>query len=144
MVELAAGGDQTCARDAAGVVRCWGRGVADAVIRPTIVTDLTATALAVGRAHACAIRGDGTAVCWGANDSGQRGDGSTSAAPAPTVPTVVVGLDRALQLAAGGAHTCAVRIDGAVLCWGADTSRQLGDGRRTDLPRPEPVTLSCP
>jgi alpha-tubulin suppressor-like RCC1 family protein len=33
-----------------------------------------------------------------------------------------------VSVAAGGAHTCAIKKDGSLWCWGANTSGQLGDG----------------
>lgn len=82
------------------------------------VTGLTdATAIAVGSAFACAIRGDKSVVCWGSGASGQlgdgrSGDGTTSPAPAP-----VPGLANVTALDAGSAAVCAV-ASGSVYCWG--------------------------
>ena len=55
-------------------------------------------------------------LCWGANDAGQLGDGTTQgrARPAP-----VPGLADVVQIAAGAAHTCARLGDGTVRCWGS-------------------------
>jgi alpha-tubulin suppressor-like RCC1 family protein len=44
----------------------------------------------------------------------------------------VAGVANAIDLAAGGSHTCAVQADGAVLCWGGGENGQLGDGSRSD------------
>jgi alpha-tubulin suppressor-like RCC1 family protein len=43
------------------------------------------TEVAAGFAHACARTSDGKLHCWGANDSGQLGDGSTTDRPTPVV-----------------------------------------------------------
>ena len=44
---------------------------------PVAVSGLTtATRVATGAEHACALLGDSTVRCWGAGDSGQRGDGT--------------------------------------------------------------------
>jgi alpha-tubulin suppressor-like RCC1 family protein len=82
--------------------------------------------------HTCAI-GSGGLVCWGANGSGQLGDGSTSQSSSPRP---VSGIATASALAAGERHTCAVGPGGAV-CWGANGSGQLGDGStaQSSLPR---------
>jgi alpha-tubulin suppressor-like RCC1 family protein len=40
------------------------------------------------------------------------------------------------QVSAGALHTCALRTDGAVLCWGDNTVGQLGDGSRTGKTAP--------
>jgi alpha-tubulin suppressor-like RCC1 family protein len=83
--------------------------------------------VAAGLAHTCAVTADLSLVCWGANDAGQLGNGTTAASPT-TTPTPVAGLAGVASVAAGGAHTCARLVDGTVSCWGADTSGQLGDG----------------
>jgi alpha-tubulin suppressor-like RCC1 family protein len=87
------------------------------------------SALALGDAHGCALRADGTAVCWGKNDHGQLGNGSTADAAAAT--EVLDGNGAPLgglsALVAGAAHTCALQ-NGALLCWGDDSSGQLGRG----------------
>ena len=56
---------------------------------------------------------------------GQLGDGTTTDR---TAPTPVLALGRAVALAVGGNHGCALREDGVVLCWGENLEGQLGDG----------------
>jgi len=78
-------------------------------------------AITSGEAHACAIRGDGTAhiVCWGFNHFKQSD-------PVPVTPAV--------QLGAGDYHTCAAEKSGALRCWGwnnmgqAEVPASLGPG----------------
>lgn len=83
-------------------------------LRRTLATD--AVAIAVGAAHACAARRDGSAICAGANGAGQLGDGTTTSRAAPVG---VRGLRRAVSLSAGDTHTCARDAAGGVWCWGA-------------------------
>ena len=45
-----------------------------------------------------------------------------------------------VAIAAGAQHTCAVRLGGQVLCWGQNSSGQLGEGTMSSLPEPVPVT----
>ncbi|WP_419916854.1 RCC1 domain-containing protein [Candidatus Poriferisodalis sp.] len=74
---------------------------------PTEATEegtVTYTALSSGFEHSCALRSDGTAVCWGSNVEGK-------ASPPEGTFTAV---------SAGGHHTCALRSDGTVACWGSD------------------------
>lgn len=97
-----------------------------------------AVAVSVGGEHSCALRATEAVVCWGANASGQLGDGSRTASGAP----VVVGVPRADAIASGGDHTCALR-SGGVYCWGRNDLGQVGDGTREDRLEPNPVpTLS--
>ena len=44
----------------------------------------------------------------------------------------VLNLGSVVQIAAGGAHTCALKVNGAVFCWGANGSGQVGDGTTVD------------
>lgn len=90
--------------------------------------------LAAGGSHTCALRSSGTVLCWGSNRVGQLGDGTMG--PLRTDPRVVVGLSDVVSIAAGEDHTCAVRRDGAVLCWGLGSHGELGDGRRLDRATP--------
>ena len=89
-----------------------------------------ASAVAAGGEFGCALVDDGRVRCWGANDRGQLGDGSTIFRP---VPGDVVGLPsapaRAVALATGWAHACAVVAPGGqVWCWGDNTTGELGPG----------------
>jgi alpha-tubulin suppressor-like RCC1 family protein len=54
-------------------------------------------------------------------------------------PTPVAGVDGALAVVAGGAHTCAIAADRRVLCWGANEHGQLGDGGTADRGTPVAV-----
>jgi alpha-tubulin suppressor-like RCC1 family protein len=91
-----------------------------------------------GGSHSCAVKGDGTVLCWGANAFGQLGDATTEPR---LVPTPVMLLSDAVELTAGNNHTCARREGGAVACWGRNNVGQLGDGMMpmTDRLTPVPV-----
>jgi hypothetical protein len=89
------------------------------------------TALALGDAHGCALRSDGSVVCWGANDHGQLGNGSSGSAAAAAVAVVDdhgTPIGGITAIAAGANHTCALRGDKTVVCWGDDGAGQLGRG----------------
>lgn len=101
-------------------------------------TSACAVQLTVQNTHVCALRGDGTVVCWGNNDHGQLGDGTTTTR---NVPVAVVGLGPVTRLANNaGAFTCALMQDTTVKCWGANDSGQLGDGTATDHHAPTSVS----
>src|SRR6185503_18046973 len=90
--------------------------------------------LTMGRSHACAIDVDGQLYCWGANDVGQIGDGTTSfAIPRPTR----VGLTTT-AVAAAGSMTCALAA-GVAYCWGDNAQGQLGQPVGGQLSTPTPV-----
>lgn len=138
VVGIAAGEAHTCALLANGTARCWGLnssgqlGNGTTSNSPTSVTvsGLTnaigiATGGGLGNSHTCALLADGTARCWGANSSGQIGDGTTAGR---LTPVPVSGLTNAVSIAAGEFHTCALVAVGVPFCWGFNSSGQLGNG----------------
>jgi alpha-tubulin suppressor-like RCC1 family protein len=144
-----------CALREDGTVSCWGRnddgqlgdGTLDATRVPVPVLGLVdVAALAVGDGHGCALLADATVACWGRNDRGQLGSGDLlgpepgGTGPCSTLPVPVIGLFDASALAAGPAHTCALRLDGTVWCWGENDQGQLGDGTTTAHALPVEVT----
>ncbi|MDB4932725.1 MAG: repeat domain protein [Myxococcaceae bacterium] len=83
--------------------------------------------LAPGRgAHLCATLPDRTARCWGPNPYGQVGDGTATERggrdPAPTDP----GLGPVQSIVRGYYHTCAIREDRTLWCWGLNAQEQTG------------------
>ncbi len=99
-------------------------------------TDRTAVAITAGHSHTCAILDDGSVSCWGRNNYGQLGDGTTTDRNTPT-QTSSLGTDRtAVAITAGHSHTCAILDDGSVSCWGRNTYGGLGDGTNTDRNTP--------
>jgi alpha-tubulin suppressor-like RCC1 family protein len=145
-VALAAGERHACAVRKGGQVVCWGAddtgqlgdgGGADR-LQPVVVAGVAgATAVAAGAGFSCALLAGRTAVCWGDDGDGEIGDGTTAAAPRGATP--VLGLSGAVSLSAHWQHACAIRDDGALLCWGNNASGQLGDGTLTV--RTQPVVV---
>jgi alpha-tubulin suppressor-like RCC1 family protein len=109
-------------------VRCWGFNdhgqLGDGVgsdepqsVAPVTVVGLhDAVQISVGARHACALRANHYAVCWGDNTFGQIG---YPIGPDALVPLPVLGLGQARYVSAGYGHTCAIAMDRSVLCWGA-------------------------
>jgi alpha-tubulin suppressor-like RCC1 family protein len=94
--------------------------------------------VAVGLLHACALKGDGSLWCWGANGSGELGDGTFDDKAAPLSVTALG--SEVVQVTVGSSYTCALRRDATVWCWGKNGSGQLGNGLATDSSTPTPVT----
>ena len=64
-----------------------------------------------------ALRNNGTVSCWGSNEFGQIGDGSTNVR---LTPVAVDGLDGVSEVSLGEVHSCALRNNGTVSCWGCN------------------------
>ena len=152
---VAAGATHACALTAEGSAYCWGdnvfgqlgNGVGGAGANqsiPTAVTmptGVTFTSIAAGGRHTCALTAAGAGYCWGRNNFGQLGNGSTAevvSIPTPvTMPTGVT----FTTITAGSAHTCALTAADAGYCWGSNNSGQLGNGTVTNGLIPTPVTM---
>jgi alpha-tubulin suppressor-like RCC1 family protein len=148
--EVAAGYYHTCALLSGNVVKCWGSNgygqLADATTKDrhsaTRASGISGTieSLSAGANHTCALIVGGTVECWGWNDYGQLGNGTTAESQPPQH---VSGLSGVVSVEAGGLHTCALLSGGAVKCWGDNRNGQLGNGSKTNSAVPvEVVGLS--
>ncbi len=143
---LALGADQSCAV-VMGAAKCWGGnangqlgdGTVAGRAMPVDVAGLASGVLAIaaGDGSTCALTTSGGVKCWGANDYGQLGDGTTSAHRTPAdVSELGSGVT---GVTAGSAFACALTGAGATRCWGLNDSGQLGDGTTTDRRTPVDV-----
>ncbi len=103
----------------------------------TMTPSTLVSRVSAGHAHACAVT-DGSVRCWGANDEGQLGIGSTQP---QTRPVAIASERKFTSVSAGDAHTCALTDANEVYCWGANERGQLGLGTRTASARPALVAL---
>jgi len=155
VVEVAGSRSNTCALLADGNVRCFGGNdswQSGQLIQTTILPALaiavppSASALARGNlgAHHCLLDTDGGVWCWGENHDGQLGDGSFESNPTPQRVLQNGGgsnhLEDVATVARGWHHTCAVRRNGTMACWGRGWTGALGNGstatetQATDVP----------
>ena len=90
-----------------------------------------------GYYHTCGILTNGSALCWGQNDYGQVGDGTTTER---TSPRPVSGGFLFSSINTGLKHTCGILTNGSALCWGKGANGELGDGLSTQHTTPYPVS----
>ena len=144
---IATSGAHTCAVTNMGGVKCWGSndsgqlgdGTLTDRMTPVNVTGLTSdvATIATGGAHTCALTTTDGVKCWGDNEVGQLGDGTTTQRLSPVdVNGLTSGV---MAIAAGGDRTCALTNAGGVKCWGENGYGQLGDGTTTDRLTPVDV-----
>ncbi len=125
--------DTTCAIDTGSRLWCWGLlgGVAGTPFQASEPTQAGSAAdwvqVSVGEGHICGLHQDGALTCWGANSQGQLGVPSPTFAPVDAPVQVEPGTAWGV-VAAGVGYTCAVKRDGSLWCWGANTYGNLGDG----------------
>jgi len=161
-IDVAPGWAHTCAITAGGGVKCWGSnefgqlgdgtnldsivplsivGLRSSSVAPPVAADgvgSAAQAVAAGWYHSCALTKTGGVKCWGRNDHGQLGDGTTASS---LIPVEVKGLARdVVAVSVGISHSCARTSAGGVKCWGENSAGGLGDGTTTD--RREPVDVA--
>jgi alpha-tubulin suppressor-like RCC1 family protein len=136
-----------CAVLASGSIACWGSNMSgqlgDGTMTgssvPVAVTGITnaSTVTSDGGGSYCAVLATGIVSCWGANDFGQLGDGSTASSSVPTA----TGITDAVTVSSDtDSSFCAVLTTGAVECWGANFAGELGDGTTMRSTVPVAVT----
>jgi alpha-tubulin suppressor-like RCC1 family protein len=148
-----AGVAHTCALTSAGAAYCWGRndrgqlGTGSADLNPHPIPEgvsgsHTFQRIAAGgffRGHTCGLDDTGDAYCWGDNELGQLGIGSSDAIPHPLPALVSGGLTFAALTAGLGRHSCGLTAAGAGWCWGENTFGALGNRSRKDSAVPVAV-----
>jgi len=137
--QIAVGKYFSCALNTSGNIYCWGDNVYGqlginssntyrlyaSLLDPAILSDVDA--IYAGAEHACAVQG-GDLYCWGRNNQGQLGIGSSG--NYQIAPRLITGLSATKKdfiMALGRSHTCAL-YDGGVQCFGSNVYGQLGNG----------------
>lgn len=151
--QIDTGLDFGCAVLKDGGVRCWGDGqtgrlgngslsdIADPGAASNLNLGEEATQITLGEEFGCALLKSGDVRCWGSNDSGQLGLGNNVApldavgdGELPSSQSVVnLGGSKAVKIAAGYRHVCAILETGNVMCWGNGTGGKLGYGNTNSI-----------
>ena len=160
IVDIAGGTEHACLVRDEGYVWCWGLNDRGQLGDNTTTDSLTpvqvvgpggtgvlssVAGLDAGAEHTCAVRTDETVWCWGENGDGQLGDNSSTDSSVPVQVTAPGGsgtLTAAVEVAGGLGHSCAVKSDATVWCWGRNDRGQLGDNTTSDSLTPVQVTGS--
>jgi alpha-tubulin suppressor-like RCC1 family protein len=154
-VAITAGGEHTCALLGSGKVRCWGRsqfgqlghGTTSSIGDNELPSSVGPVALGTGRRavaisathnHTCALLDNGRVRCWGDGANGRLGLGNITTigdneAPASVGPVNLGTGRRAIAIAAGAFHTCALLDTRRVRCWGYGGEGRLGYGNTTTI-----------
>ncbi len=144
---LQVGESHSCVVTDAGGLKCWGYnfngqlgiGSTASMWTPTDVPGLASgvSMVSANSGHTCALSDQGGLKCWGANFSGEVGDGTLITRLSPVQ---VLGLGSGVaDVQAGGDFTCAALSAGGLQCWGDNWKGQLGDGTTAFRPTPAPV-----
>lgn len=134
--EISAGNVRTCGITSFGAGFCWGLNNAGQLGDGTAATSTAPEAVLGGLTfqtvvaggegtHTCGITKGGPAYCWGNNNVGQLGDGTTTS---KSVPATVAGGLTFVSLAVHATHTCGITDGGLAYCWGFNDDGELGTG----------------
>lgn len=84
--------------------------------------------------HTCSLLADSSVKCWGPNDLGQLGNGSTGGSS--SVPVAVTGLSGVTDISVGFKISCALMADTTLKCWGDKSDGTFGSSGGTSQNTP--------
>jgi alpha-tubulin suppressor-like RCC1 family protein len=102
----------------------------------TATSALAFRRVSYGMGHTCGVTTSSVAYCWGSNEEGQLGDGTTANTETP-VPVAGGLLFR--DVTAGDQHTCGLALNDLTYCWGYNSAGQVGDETTTQRLTPTRV-----
>ncbi len=153
-----AGSGYSCVVASDDLMYCWGdnakgqlgnnsitqSSTPTAVYTGDVLSGLTIKSMALARDSACVIASDDEAYCWGHNESGQLGNGSTTTSlkPVKVDTTGILNGKNLVAISAGTSHVCALDSDGVAYCWGDNLNRALGNQSVTAAYSNIPVAVS--
>jgi alpha-tubulin suppressor-like RCC1 family protein len=161
--QISAGSTHTCSSTNSGgffpegIVDCWGDNSAGQLgngtttnsttpVSPFSNIQLNASSVSAGTLYSCAGTVGGGA-CWGNNTYGQLGNGATTGSLLPVSISNSSSFD--IGISAGADHACALGpptnatfLNQSALCWGNNSTGQLGDGTMTSSAIPVPVSTA--
>ncbi len=155
-VSVEVGQFHSCGISTDGFVYCWGVNDAGQVssmpsvapclgVRchraPSRVAEVPQfVSVSAGFRNTCGVVTGGVVYCWGVNDAGQLGNGSSIIAS--DVPVAVSGGLVFSSVSVGTNHVCGVVMGGSVYCWGFNFDGELGTGSTESRNVPTKVTSS--
>ena len=154
VVDVVAGTNHACVLLDTNAVKCWGNSISngtfdtigdsvsemgDALLPLDFGTTYTVKQVVAGGNQSCVLLSNGGVKCWGSNEGGNLGIGSTTDVigvedMGSQLAGVFLGTGRyATQLAMGYRHVCALLDDSTMKCWGYNDVGQLGMGNTANL-----------
>eukprot|EP00586_Coscinodiscus_wailesii_P003120 CAMPEP_0172492138 /NCGR_PEP_ID=MMETSP1066-20121228/23173_1 /TAXON_ID=671091 /ORGANISM="Coscinodiscus wailesii, Strain CCMP2513" /LENGTH=168 /DNA_ID=CAMNT_0013261589 /DNA_START=45 /DNA_END=548 /DNA_ORIENTATION=+ len=104
---------------------------------------ISSPVMSLGSGHTCGIEMGGDLMCWGYNDDGRIGDGTTVTRRHQHTKIDLGAGRAAVHVSLGGSHSCAIRDDGALMCWGWNDHGQIGDGTTVARHLPTKIDLGA-
>jgi alpha-tubulin suppressor-like RCC1 family protein len=154
---LALGYHHTCSILDNGTAICWGHdgyeqlgdgGNSDRHVRPSepVSSSDGSTYRSIFSTHqrTCALTFSGSLFCWGQNDWGESGDGTSNTYSSPTVPVMIPSNRSVVTVGMGEQHTCAILDDDSLMCWGRDQDGEIGNGIEEDVAQYTPISIVIP